>query len=90
MIDCDGKGTYDYIGSYETTLGSIMGAKRQVIESPLLAKGIGNRGKIIVRAEAVQTSKQIAKFKMQWKSLNNLSAGFIGIGRKRQIVKFKI
>ena len=56
----------------------------------MIAKGIGNRGKIIVRAEAVQTSKQIAKFRMQWKSLNNLSAGFIGIGRKRQIVKFKI
>ena len=62
MIDCDGHGTYDYIGSFETTLGTIMGAKRQVLERPLTADGVGNRGSIIVRAEAVQTTKKVAKF----------------------------
>ena len=83
MIDCDGKGTFDMIGSFETTLGTIMGAKKQVVYAPLIANRFGNRGTIIVRAEAVQTTQEFAKFRMQWKNLNNLSAGFIGIGRKR-------
>ena len=54
MIDWDGQGDYDLIGSIETTMGAIMGAKHQVLQSNL---SFGNdnkkRGSIIIRAEAV-------------------------------------
>ena len=90
IVDDDGSGSYDLIGSIETTMGAVMGAKKQMFESPLQANGSSNRGKIIVRAEAVQSSNFCARFRLRWQNLNNLSAGFIGIGRKRMTVRFEI
>ena len=88
MIDDDGKGTFDLIGAVETTMGTILGAKKQMYEQPLLADGKANRGKILVRAEAIQSSNFTARFKIIWKNLNNV-AGFC-CGKKRVPVKFKI
>ena len=53
--------------------------------------GSANKGNIIVRAEAVAAgAEDYAKFKLKWQNLNNLSNGFIGIGRKRMAVRFEI
>ena len=90
MVDDDGSGSSDLIGSIETTMGAVMGAKKQMYEQNLIANGSASRGKIIVRAEAVQASNFCTRFKMRWQNLNNLSAGFIGIGRKRMTVRFEI
>lgn len=42
MIDGDGAGSYDTIGEIQTTMGSIMGAKAQVLTQDL--KFSGNSG----------------------------------------------
>ena len=68
-----------------------MGAKAQMFQSNLSVQGSNkNCGTIIVRAEAVQGGSVCARFKFSWQNLNNMSAGFIGIGRKRMGVKFEI
>ena len=88
MVDDDGSSS-ELIGQVETTVGALMGAPRQVFESDL---GSPQKGKIIVRTEAVNdaNSQNYAKFKLKWRNLNNLSKGFIGIGKKRMAVRFEI
>ena len=91
MIDDDGSGDYDVIGEVLTTMGAVMGAKAQMFQGTLTKSGAsGSQGQLIVRAEAVQSSNVSARFKFRWQNLNNLSAGFIGIGRKRMGVRFEI
>lgn len=61
MIDWDGSGDYDRIGENQTTMGALMGAKKQVFTGPLTLPGQNkNRGTLIVRAEAVEESKLTA------------------------------
>ena len=57
-----------------------------------LTKGgnTSSQGQIIVRAETVEASNTCAKFRFRWQNLNNLSKGFIGIGRSRMRVRFEI
>ena len=88
MVDDDGSGS-ELIGYIETTVGALMGAPNQVFESDL---GTPQQGKIIVRTEAVNdaVSQNYAKFVLKWSNLNNLSKGFIGIGKKRMAVRFEI
>ena len=58
MVDDDGSGSTDHIGSVETTMGAVMGARGQVFQSELThGNDSKNRGQIIVRAEGVQESK---------------------------------
>lgn len=90
IIDDDGKGAFDTVGDVETSMGALMGAKAQTLSAELQYKGKKNRGTIIVRAEAVQTSNACAEFAYKWQNLNNLSGGFIGIGKKRMRVRFEI
>ena len=72
-------------------MGALMGAKAQMFQTNLTKSGSSaSQGQLIVRAEAVQSSKSCARFKFRWQNLNNLSAGFIGIGRKRMGVRFEI
>ena len=71
-------------------MGALMGAKAQTFSAPLTHKGNSSRGTIIVRAEAVQESNANAEFSFRWQNLNNFSAGFIGIGKKRKGVRFEI
>ena len=54
------------------------------------AGGSSSQGQLIVRAETVQHSNTAAKFSYRWQNLNNLSNGFIGIGRRRMAVRFEI
>ena len=89
IMDDDGKGDApDLIGLNITTMGAIMGAKNQMYEKDLEAGGSSKRGKIIVRAEPVETSKFHARFKMVWKNLNNQS-GFCCF-KEWQNVRFEI
>ena len=39
MIDDDDGGDYDLIGEVETTMGAIMGAKRQMFTANLMKRG---------------------------------------------------
>lgn len=91
MVDDDGKGSFDTIGEVETSMGALMGAKAQTYSAALSYQGnTKNRGTIIVRAQAVQSSNINAEFSFKWQNLNNLSSGFIGIGKKRMRVRFEI
>ena len=91
MIDDDGGGDFDLIGEAYTTMGNIMGAKAQMFTANLTkGGGSSSQGQLIVRAETVQHSNTTAKFSYRWQNLNNLSNGFIGIGRKRMSVRFEI
>ena len=45
MVDDDGAGSPDLIGSVETTLGNIMGSRQQVFEHGL---GAAHKGSIVV------------------------------------------
>jgi hypothetical protein len=57
VIDDDGGGRFDIIGSFETNLGNIMGARSQTIITDLkLAGNDKSRGKIIIRADSLKDS----------------------------------
>ena len=70
IIDGDGS-TYDTIGSVETTMGKLMGAKKQMFTSNLSHEGRSDRGQLIVRTQAVAVSNEVARLNMKW---NNVSA----------------
>lgn len=54
MIDDDGGGNFDLIGSIETSLGAIMGSKNQVYKAILKLEGKEkSRGEIIIRADSL-------------------------------------
>ena len=81
IVDGDGaKDDADTIGELETTMGNIMGAKAQVLTKDLSYQGSsGKRGQIIIRAEAIRESNELAVFKMQWANLNNVRSGCLGM-----------
>lgn len=51
MVDVDGQNSFDTIGELETTMGALMGAKKQTFESDLMFKN-KKAGQLIVRTEA--------------------------------------
>ena len=91
MIDWDGDGEFDTIGSVETMLGSIMGAKYQTFTADLtLEDSSKGRGLITVRAEAVKESNVTAHFQMRWSNLNNKKTGCLGMCQSIEPVRFEI
>ncbi|CAD8199413.1 unnamed protein product [Paramecium pentaurelia] len=60
--DDDGNGKFDFIGSVETTLGSIAGSRDQVLIVDI-KKGTKKTGSLIVKAEQVRSLNQ--KLRMQ-------------------------
>jgi len=54
MIDVDNGNNHDIIGEVEVSLGSLMGAPRQLWQKDLTYNGQGKRGQLIVRTEAIQ------------------------------------
>lgn len=59
IVDDDGSGSYDVIGTLETTMGKIMGSRGQTFESALSHNGsTANRGTLIVRAETINESNK--------------------------------
>ena len=83
MIDGDGDGDYDTIGEVETTMGKLMGALKQTWTADLLKSGQSNRGKIIVRSQAVATSNEVAKMAVRIQGANNLAGGCMGMCPER-------
>ena len=66
MIDGDGGGDFDTIGEVEVTMGKLMGAKKQMWTANLSYQGNSvNRGEIIVRTQAMETSNEVAKFSLR-------------------------
>ena len=66
FIDGDGGGDYDTIGEVETTMGKLMGAKKQIFTQKLSYQGQQNRGDLIVRTQAIQQSNLCAKMSLKW------------------------
>jgi len=56
VIDVDKDGKYNDLGTIETTLGHIMGAKQQIALFELTVKG-KKAGKLIVKSDVLQTSR---------------------------------
>ena len=91
MLDDDFNGKFDTIGEVITDMGQIMSAKMQMLQANLCLPGsTESRGGLIVRAETVKESNISARFSHRWSNLNNLTGGFIGIGKKRCGVIFEI
>ena len=66
MIDGDGSGDFETIGEVEVTMGQLMGAKKQMWTANLSYQGNStNRGQIIVRTQALETSNEVAKFSLR-------------------------
>jgi hypothetical protein len=72
VIDDDGNGSFELIGSAETSMGNIMGAKAQTFTEKLANKDKKNLGTIIVRAEAVKESNMWCHFRIQGMQLPNV------------------
>jgi len=58
VVDDDGGNKFETIGSYESTMGNLMGSSAQTLQAELEMPGkkAGSLGKIIVRGEAVKDS----------------------------------
>lgn len=56
VIDQDDGSSYDVIGSAESSVGYIAGAKDFTFETDLVKGGAHNRGRLIVRLNPVQES----------------------------------
>lgn len=78
MIDGDGDGDYDELGTVDTTMGKIIGAKAQVWTGNLLHKD-RDGGKIIVRSEVVQQSNECIRFDATVRNAGNVEAGCMGL-----------
>ena len=67
VVDDDGAGSTDKIGSITTTMGDIMGARQQCLITDLLHNG-QKRGaqKIMITAETVAKSNEVAEISMRW------------------------
>ena len=70
--DDDGNGQFDRIGTISTTMGAIMGAKQQCLVANLLDKNQkAGKQQIIITAEGVSKSNEVADISMRWENLNN-------------------
>ena len=71
FIDGDGTRDFDPIGEVTVTMGKLMGAKKQMWTDDLRHEGQANRGKIIVRTQALQMSNEVAKWRLKWQGVRN-------------------
>ena len=91
MIDGDWDGSSETIGEVETTMGALMGARKQVWMDRLVRDGSEKRnGIIIVRVEPVAESHMAAKFKLKWSNVNNVTTGCLGMCQSRKMYRFTI
>lgn len=90
MIDGDGTGDYDTIGEVVVTMGNLMGASKQMWTGNLEWEYNMNRGQIIVRTEAVQTSSEAVRLQPKVMNPNNETAGFLGCCTETFPYRFEI
>lgn len=78
VIDDDGNGKAQLIGTSETTLGTIMGSRGQTFISDLHKSGNDkSRGKLIVRADSVKDSSWEAQISVEASNLPNRTSAFL-------------
>jgi hypothetical protein len=66
MVDDDGAGKVDVIGTVFTQMGDIMGARAQCLVADIVQGGKSNRGKMIIRAEGVSKSNEAVTMSSTW------------------------
>lgn len=71
----DDNGNDDFIGSCETTIGALMGAKNQITVIDLLCEG-KPRGKLVVRCEKLVESNNYMRMKYRAQKLMNTDSFF--------------
>jgi len=75
--DVDDSGKDDLIGSVETTVGEIMGARKQILECDLKTKKAKTTGKLIVKAEKIGSTRNLVNW--QWSAVKVMNTdGFFG------------
>lgn len=68
-----------------------MGSKSQMYQGNLTVPGKNEfRGNLIVRAEGMKETNEIAHFQMKWDEVNNKTGGCLGMCRSEQPVFFRI
>ena len=91
MIDDDGAGSFDLIGTIETTLGTIMGSKQQTFSGELkIPSEKKSRGMVIVRAEGLNASNTSIKFQIACEQINNITGGCLGMCGEIAPVRYEI
>ena len=60
-------------------MGTLMGSRAQVWTGELTYQGHSNRGQIIVRAETIKASNEVAEFSMRMQGVNNINGGCMGM-----------
>lgn len=76
VVDIDGDKSFDLIGTVETTVGKLMGAKNQTMIADLKDKKGKAGGKLILRAERVSQSKNLVFMQWSGKKLMNTDGWF--------------
>lgn len=81
MVDSDDKSgeDNDIIGEVVTTMGSLMGAKKQTFTADLSHQGKQNRGQLIVRTQAIEQSNLVACMQLTWQNVHNVAGGCLGM-----------
>ena len=65
-------------------MGQLMGAKQQTFQSELTHDGeASGRGQIIVRTQAIQSSYEIIKWRLNWRGIKNKVGGCLGMCPER-------
>lgn len=89
VLDDDGGGSFEMIGSYETTLGKIMGSRGQTLTANLLHNGQGNRGEIIVRGDTLNESNKWVQWLIKGEAWPNLDSGCLGMCSTMHPVRYE-
>jgi len=76
VVDIDSSTTFDMLGTVETTIGAIMGAKKQTSIFDLHIKGKKSMGKVIIRGERSGDTKNIVTWQWQGIKLMNTDGWF--------------
>lgn len=90
VVDDDGNGEFEMIGTAESTMGSIMGSKAQTWTCDLEGKGKpGSLGKIIVRAEALQSSNIVCHYRIQGVNMPNMNSSCCGLSQEITPIRYE-
>lgn len=76
VIDIDDDGKHDLIGAVETTVGDIMGARKQILTLDIRAKGSKSTGKITIKGEKTGSSRNVVFWQWSGVKLMNTDGWF--------------
>ena len=91
FVDVDLNDNFDLIGEIETSMGSIMGSKNQVFMGRLVRNGSEkHNGIILVRAESVMESNDVAIFSKCWSDVPGLTPTCFCFGKSNTKYRFTV